>query len=373
MKEAKPKRPKKRVCGPVHLRVIRGPNEAGQWYWQGRHYTDGEERPVKIGWGTPAEADQLAAAIVARDGLGKKSSATDRADTVASLLELYVGATEENSMLAAKTRASRRVAAAHLTATIGRTVIGAVTRQTIERHRDLRVREGAAPLTVGLEIQILRHAWRWGTEGALGPVGELPRVRVGTATTRDRYTPSRAEIGAVLGKMTGWSRLMFLLLAGTGCRRGEIGSLTWDRVDLDGAVIDVVGKTGKRRVPLAPPLVDALLEARPLIPQGNVLGRSTVSANALLGRMIWAACDAAEVRRFSPHALRRAAVAALYRGGVDVSVAAAALGHSPAIAMKNYREVEESETASAVKAARLGYFDVPSAEGKVRKFPRSRS
>lgn len=84
------------------------------------------------------------------------------------------------------------------------------------------------------------------------------------------------------------------------------------------------------------------------------------------------ACGVAGVRRFSPHALRRAAVVALYRAGTDVSVAASVAGHSPAIALKHYREVAESETASAIKAARLGYFDGTSGDGKVRQFPRSR-
>ena len=368
MKEAKSKRPKKRVCGPVHLRVIRGPNAGGQWYWQGRMFEEAGERTVWSGWGTVTEADQQVAAIVARDGLGKQEKKGDRADTVAALMALFVGSQEENPLLAFKTKASRRVAGVHLTRTVGRTVVSAVTRQTIERHRDLRIREGAAPLTVGLELQIFRLAWRWGVEGGLGPTGELPRVRVGTTTVRDRYTPSRAEIGAVLGKLSGWSGVVFLLLASTGCRIGEIASLTWERVDIEGGWLDVTGKTGARRVPLAPPVAQELFDARPSVATGPVVGLRHNSVVSNLGVLIWAACDAAEVRRFSPHGLRRAAEDALYGTGADVSVSAALMGHSPAVALKHYRQVADSERAKAIKTARLGYFDVPGESGKVVPF-----
>jgi hypothetical protein len=51
-------------------------------------------------------------------------------------------------------------------------------------------------------------------------------------------------------------------------------------------------------------------------------------------------------------------VDALYRAGVDVSVAAAVLGHSPAVALRHYRRASEDDRHEAVRRARLGVVPV---------------
>ena len=66
------------------------------------------------------------------------------------------------------------------------------------------------------------------------------------------------------------------------------------------------------------------------------------------------ACEAAGVPRFTPYGLRRAAVDAMARAGVDVGTAAAITGHSPEVMLKHYRTVSEADRRAAVEKAGLG-------------------
>ena len=61
---------------------------------------------------------------------------------------------------------------------------------------------------------------------------------------------------------------MYLLMT-TGCRKGEIQALAWDRVDFDGAFIVLTRTKGKRDrlQPLVAPAVDMLRELRDNMPK----------------------------------------------------------------------------------------------------------
>lgn len=71
------------------------------------------------------------------------------------------------------------------------------------------------------------------------------------------------EIRAFLAACSPDHRPFFVVLILTGMRRGEIFRLTWEAIDLDRAEIDVDGKTGHDRVPIAPSVVEALRRLEP--------------------------------------------------------------------------------------------------------------
>jgi integrase len=393
----KSKRPKPAHVADIRAKVVRGPDSDGRWYWRFWRTRNGvEENVAKAGWYTEVEVERTLAGLVTSGPDSPRSR--NRVNTVQDLLEFWIGELETRPDLAKRTLEIRRAAARHLRDAMGGVVLDSVDRLTIERYRDRRLRERvtvrrrprppegspppgpeewenvdagrtAAPRSVAFEITVLRMAWRWGREVGVAPVRELPRVPVRIkGHTRDRYTPSTMDVARVLRALDGWARLALHLYAGTGCRLDEIAALCWGDVDLDHQHLTVTGKTGTRRVPLSPPLVQALRAAGPGAAEARVLTCAVSTARAIYDRLK-VACKAAEVPYFAPGGLRRAAVIALYRSGMDPSVSGAIIGHSPAVAMRHYRQVAGDEAREAVLLARLGYL--PDPDSNVVELPRT--
>ena len=226
---------------------------------------------------------------------------------------------------------------------------------TLERYRDARLREGTATNTVGVELGVLRMAWRWGRELGACPARELPRVRLKVKPVRNRRTPTPGDVAEVVAVMDGWPRLAVLLLWATGARVGEVASLRWGDIDFDAGVLNLAGKTGARPVPVADHVLDELRAWGPGAAHAGVFGvLARTVAGQLRVRYLPRACRQAEVARFTPHGLRRAAVDALLRAGVDVGTAAALLGHSPKVMLEHYRRATMDDRREAVVRARLG-------------------
>ena len=72
-----------------------------------------------------------------------------------------------------------------------------------------------------------------------------------------------------------------------------------------------------------------------------------------------AACARAGVPRFTPYGLRRSAVDAMARAGVDVATAAAITGHSPEVMLRLYRTVTADDRRRAIAMAGLGSLAPP--------------
>lgn len=341
-----PRRPSARTIGPVSLSVVRGPDKEGRWYWRARV---GQE--VKwTGWGFVSEAEREVAALVAADGLDAPRN-PETAPTIQDLLELWNGWMAERPDVTEGTVKNALRRSRTLLPILGAVRAERLDLSTLEGFRDARIRSGAASRTVDLELRLLRQAWGWGRSRGLIPDKDLPKVSVRVRDVRERYTPPPAEVEAVLSHLSGWPYIVLRLLASTGCRRGEIASLTWDKVDLQGRTLLVTGKTGTRRVPIVPEVADWLAT----LPRATatVHGTSPSNATGALWRFLDKACKRAGVPRWTPHGLRRAAVNALYRC-TDPSVAGKILGHSPVVALQTYRQVTDEEAREAMEKAALG-------------------
>lgn len=129
--------------------------------------------------------------------------------------------------------------------------------------------------------------------------------------------------------------LSFLLF--TGARRGELLSLTWDDVDLQGHTVRFVGAKGDktRVVPLAEQLLSDLLawqEARPLCNHRHVF---VSKSRARLGKrglktVLTRAIEASGIDKQSvtTHKLRHTFACLMLRGGADLSCLQRMMGHS---------------------------------------------
>jgi integrase len=390
-------RPKPWAMGTVRVRVHRGPrkDDPSCWYWRADKPAGKRRELVWQGWGTQAEAEAAIAKAMSGDPETIRRSGGVR--TVYDLLDTWIAAIRKRADLSEKTRLGYEMTTGRLHARafmLGDVLVEVLDRRALERYRDLYLRvgglggKGGAASTVRLDFRTLRLAWQWGRELGLVPDRELPNVRVsGSKGTRSKYTPSPAEVARVMAELSGqrvveiesertekhlrymgpkplWRRRFVYLCLATGCRRGELTDLKVRDVDLERGEVRVSGKTGARTIPLHPVVLDELAlwgldEAHPDRRVWPVVpGTIHVIYEALRE-----ACEAAGVPYFPLGGLRRAAVDALYRSGEDVGTAAKVLGHSPATALRSYRQAAESDMRSAVERAALGVL--PSPDGVV--------
>jgi integrase len=354
------KRPRPFAVGRVRVRVIRGPNADGLWYWRAEVHES--RRTVWTGWSSAADAERTVAGLVAA-GLPSEEPEEDEwaCETIFDLLDLWMGAEEKRPDLADSTKSLRKVSATKVDGAIGHVRLEAAGQATWEHLRDARLRAGAAPSTVRLDFQVLRMAWHWGEAHGLVK-GRAPKVRVVGEGVRNKYTPPHEEVMAVLEDMRQncrlvWPTVVLELLVSTGMRVGEAAALHWDQVDVARRCITIrIGKTGRREVAVPESLCETLEAWR--AQRGEALTLFATTNGKLLNRSfrhhIERAVARLGLRMWSSHALRRYVVNRYYEAHVDVGVVASQLGQSPATALAYYRKATEEDRRRAVALASLG-------------------
>ena len=340
----------------IRARVVRGPREDGRWYWRIERSSTADKSVLECVWATSAEASKRVAELLAAGGARPEPAAAAELSTVDELLGAYIAHLEDTRPdLAASTLVSYR----HRRRQIWRAGLGDIRLVRIHAADVDTMRASLlrrhAPQTVLGQLVHLASAWRWARREGLVPDRDfaVPKIKV---PIRLRHTPSAAEIEAVLGELEHpWERLAVQLLWSTGCRIGEVAALTWSQIDLGRGELAVAGKTGPRRIPLGASAMQALREAR-IASAGaaRLLSVTEGTCRRQLAVSIERACTALGQTVWTPHALRRAAVDALARSGVDVATAAALLGHSPLVMLRHYRQVSPDDLRAAVERARLG-------------------
>lgn len=153
------------------------------------------------------------------------------------------------------------------------------------------------------------------------------------------------------------------LLAGTGCRIGEVLGLTWAAVDLDAPAVTVARETtktdaGARRVPVEPEVASSL--RRHFLASGRPEDAAFVFAREDGGRVdrggrvrstLARVAGAAGVDGVTPHVFRHSHASWLGSAGVPDAAGAARLGHAdPAFYARRYRHalVADLEAAPAL-------------------------
>lgn len=362
-----PKRPKARGVGPVRLRVVRGPDADGRWYWRAGICEGGGERTIWTGWATAADAEREVAGKVSAGDLESSKGRASGAETVLDLMELYLGRQAARADIAPATLEANKIAAKRIVKQIGDVVLSRLDRRVLEGYRDRGLRGGVAPKTIRHDVNTIRAAWRWAKELALVELRDLPAIRLSDTPSpaRTHYTPTPGEMRDLVRGMEGWAEMAMWLLIGTGCRIGEIDSLLWSQIDLERQVITVTGKTGPRTIPLSPPILRRLREWRGQQPGERVWPVSKPGLRGGLRKRMRSVAAEVGITHLSPHGIRRAVVDALYRSGVDPAAAATVAGHSPLVALRHYRKATEGDARQAVRLSRLGYLP----EGRVIEMP----
>lgn len=358
------KRPRGIVVGRVRARAVRGPQKDAPrvWYWRAERYCRDADRDVTVwtGWATRDDAQRHLEAHVAdlaRRPRSERSQAS--CSTLTDLLAYWLGEIEDRREAGQVTTTTldlyekrARIVREH----IGDMPIDRVTALTVDEYRRSRLRAGYSDATVEAEALVIMQAWKWAAAVGLHPYGLIEGVRWRRPEpARPKITPTEEEVLATLAHMTRWPRDVVQLLWATGCRIGELADMTPSQWSRSAQVWRLGGKTGSREVPVGPRaaaiierLVDGVAPDRSVWPVGRYSVHSGVTR-----RYIPMAAEAAGVRVFTPHGLRRAAVDRMLRSGVDVATASQITGHSVQTMLEYYRQVTASDRRRAVEVAQL--------------------
>jgi integrase len=329
---------------------------ANEQYWRVRR--KGDRGYAWTGWGTHAEIELMLARLVASGRTGPSDRGEQRREigTIAELVQRWWEYQASRPDLAPSTIDNYTKDIRHILAWIGAVLTALVDRGTLEVYRDDRLREGAAPRTVQLELRILRMAWRWGADRGLVPSRELPPVKVRVdGYVINHRTPDLVDIAPVLALLSGPIALVFQLLAITGARVSEICAVRRTDLDRRCSLLTLVGKTGLRVFPLPEEIASSLVRHFEGHDGPLVAGSRKVATQNVRDRL-HGACKAAGVESFTPHGFRRMVVDRMARSGVDVATAASLTGHSVEVMLRFYRQVSDEDRRLAVIKAGLGHF-----------------
>ena len=155
------------------------------------------------------------------------------------------------------------------------------------------------------------------------------------------------------GAFADYLKPMVLVSLHTGIRRGELFSLTWDSINLKGAILTVHGTTSKsgstRHIPLNDTVAATLRGWREQSSGKGLVFPSETGARFSNVRKAWASVlRRARIDRFRWHDLRHHFASALVAKGVDLTTVRQLMGHSDFALTLRYAHIQPEHLAAAV-------------------------
>ena len=336
-------RPKPFKTQGLAYSVVRGPNDAGAWYWRARG-PDGA-----VAWTGWASRDELL-----RTYRVVEPAPIQRLETVKDLLTAWLATRANDPQLRPRSYRSYTLRVRSIIETVGDDAAESLGNETLDRVQAALLGRGLTTKGVQLHQRALVCATRWAVEEELLTPRALsvPRHRTHAPAVLP-HTPTEAEAAVVIAAMTGEDRLAVSILAATGARLGEVTELRRSAIDLRGGWVNLDGKTGPRKFPLSPEL-RALLTPYADGTNGRLFTGKGRSAPSRIYNQLVGTCARLGQPVFSPHGLRRMIVNRVLRSGMDIKTAAELMGHSPCVMLSHYRRVTQEDRAAGVAKAGLG-------------------
>jgi site-specific recombinase XerD len=140
--------------------------------------------------------------------------------------------------------------------------------RAIDAYRQMRVKAGAAPVTVHTETVILRQLVNFALKRGLIAEDPLRGLKLREPKPRPQPCWTPEEVERILGSAPINYRIALIVLADTGMRFAELAHLTWDDVDFTTNVLRIRPKDGwttksgdQRTIPMSP-RIRALLQSQ---------------------------------------------------------------------------------------------------------------
>lgn len=373
-----------------------------EWYWRARVAAgDGARVTRTLGWlremprrDLEAVVHRMAAALLQHGAFtNRATTAAGDPRTVSDLLERYLADRKAHvyhgdvrhrprvkGQITPDTYRKYQVSAGHLIAWLGDLLLTALQVDDLKRYATNRRNNDTMPArsdkTVDNELRLLRFALLfgdargWNRKIDTNVVDPDPKAHV-----FNHRTPSGADVRAVLRHLADPFRLAVQIIASCGARSSEItgdpnrpgSGLHVGDVDLRAGVMVLVGKGNRRRdVPVMPELVDRLAQVIEGRDAGELVVQSPADHQARRSRKwpgvytqelrnaVGDACRAAGVEVFTPQGLRRLVDDRLYDANSDPGTSGEIVGHSPEVALRNYRRAGLTRRRTVMQRAGLG-------------------
>lgn len=242
---------------------------------------------------------------------------------------------------------------------VRRAEVKAWTTKALEGTKATKTEPAVAPLgkpTVSKCLNLLSAIYASAIDDELMDTNPATGVKVPRHVPADKGYLSREDVSAIMANVDEPYRLFLELLTETGMRFGEAAGLTPEAVLRQGRQVQVrkvwtraglqdVPKTpgSERVVPVPERLRARLLERTLATPAGCMIFTGAhgggLSDSNIRQRILARACDAAGVRRITPHVLRHAYTSWLTEQGVSAFDIAGALGHSSTRMLDRYNHL----------------------------------
>lgn len=221
---------------------------------------------------------------------------------------------------------------------LARRSLAAIRSVDVAASRDQRLKAGAAPATVRLDLALISHLYtiaakEWGLP-VRNPVKQVSLPAINNARDRRLEADEEVRLMAELDKSHNrWIKPIVQLALETAMRQGELLALRWENIDLKRRVafLEETKNGSSRAVPLSSRAV-AVLEGLPRSLDGRVF---PVTANAL--KLAWMrACRRARLDDLHFHDLRHEATSRLAEKLPNVVELSAVTGHKDLRMLKRY-------------------------------------
>ena len=235
--------------------------------------------------------------------------------------------------------------------TLARYAPAAITAKLVADYRDKRL-EVVSGSTVNRELALLSHLFtvairEWGLGLHSNPVSLVRKPANNEARDRVLTDAQRVALVEACGQCRNpWIKPLVIFALETATRRGEILSLTWNNVSLEGCAALVSGKTGSRKVPLSPACLDAL-RGLPRSIDGRVFPVTIETLKQAYARAV----SRAGIKDFTFHDLRHDALTRLARKGFNILELRAISGHATANMLQRYVSIDAGDLAKKLACA----------------------
>lgn len=344
----------------------------------------------QVGVITPAQARDKAKQILSQAVMGilpKNNNSNGKltlAKFIASEYETWRKANRKNG------KDDLRRLKVNFVSEFGDYLLSEITPVVIEKWRTKRINDGIKATTVNRDIIILKSAlskaveWEFIVENPLQKlkpfkIDVLSKIRYLTKEEDIRLKQALAERDAALklarSRGNEWRKVrgydyfpdleqvkfsdhltpMVLLSLNTGLRRGELLSLSWDKINLEGALLTIGGafaKSGKtRHIPLNETALQVLKDWKIQSPGSSNLVFFNHQTGEAFGNIkrAWANISKiANIENFRWHDMRHHFASKLVMAGVDLNTVRELLGHADITMTLRYAHLAPEHKANAV-------------------------
>lgn len=336
-----------------YLRVVRGPNEAGEWYWRVQKRIDGSQFTAFSSWGSAATLIEMfrekerSNALMERT---EKPKPEPVIKTLSDLIEAWINF--RTSTARPRTIMAYRGSQKRLLQETDRIKLNDYTEKQFDDMRN-RLLAKYADNTYNLDEAIIAAAWNWGTKRRLFKFSPLPLEAIRKPRlVFEKYTPTNQEIDVIEAGLSGWMLLAFKIARHTGCRIGELERLKWSDISFKNSTMILSGKTGAREIPIPKAINEELVNWMSSHPfeKYNIFNKRPNTVRNLINRRISEIATQNGLKRVTIHSLRRAFIDRMRKAKVHPTVAAKITGHSPAVMLMVYSSVAKDEILEAMRS-----------------------